>query len=272
MSSDSSVATKLSARALASRVNGARSRGPRTAAGKARSSRNALRHGLCARAHLLLPDENPATFRAFAAALLAELAPEGALQTVLAERVAVAAWRLARADRLEAEALAFRMRHDGTSGLAVIRDGNGTRALETLLGYRTAALAELMRCQRALQALRAEARAGGDLPAAAPARRRARPRPKDFVRSNHGSSPKPAAAPRPAPAGRHHAVPAPAATAKESPANPPARALASRPVRTDAPSHDRADAQPALTSPLATTKRTQRTTPDQPLDRQRSAA
>jgi hypothetical protein len=118
MSSDSSVATTLSARARASRINGARSRGPRTAAGKARASRNALRHGLCARTHLLLPDERAADFAAFAAALIAELAPEGPLQTVLAERVAVAAWRLARADRLEAEALAFRMRADGTSARA----------------------------------------------------------------------------------------------------------------------------------------------------------
>ena len=37
-----------------------------------------------------------------------ELAPEGALQLVLARRVAVAAWRLARADRMEVEVLEFR--------------------------------------------------------------------------------------------------------------------------------------------------------------------
>jgi hypothetical protein len=181
MSSHSSVATTLSARARASRINGAKSRGPRTAAGRARSSRNALRHGLCARTHLLLPDERAADFAAFAAALIAELAPEGPLQAVLAERVAVAAWRLARADRLEAEALAFRMRTDGTSGLALIRDGNGTRAVETLLRYRGAALAELLRCQRTLQALQPGTRAGSDRPAPSPApRRRARPRPEDM--------------------------------------------------------------------------------------------
>jgi hypothetical protein len=43
----------LSPRALASRTNGARSRGPKSAAGKARSARNALKHGLCAKKLLI---------------------------------------------------------------------------------------------------------------------------------------------------------------------------------------------------------------------------
>ncbi len=45
-------------RARASRQNGARSQGPRTAGGKARSARNALTHGLRARKLILLDDEN----------------------------------------------------------------------------------------------------------------------------------------------------------------------------------------------------------------------
>ena len=47
-----------SARAEASRKNGAKSRGPKSPEGKARSSRNALRHGLRANKHVLLPDED----------------------------------------------------------------------------------------------------------------------------------------------------------------------------------------------------------------------
>ncbi len=89
------------ARAAASRINGAKSRGPRTAEGKARSAQNALKHGLSAKKHVLLPDDSRAEFKALEAALLEELRPEGALQTLLVHRLVAAAWRLARADRLE---------------------------------------------------------------------------------------------------------------------------------------------------------------------------
>ena len=90
------------ARAEASRRNGARSRGPKTPEGKARAARNALGHGLRAENNVVLPDEDAAEFADLEAALVAELAPVGMLQTVLARRVAVAACRLARADRLAA--------------------------------------------------------------------------------------------------------------------------------------------------------------------------
>jgi hypothetical protein len=97
MSSDRPVTTTVSARALARRINGARSRGPRTAAGKARSARNALRHGLCAIKHVVLPDEDAAAFAALEKALFEELAPAGALQTVLARQIVSAAWRQVQA-------------------------------------------------------------------------------------------------------------------------------------------------------------------------------
>jgi hypothetical protein len=139
MSSTSSpVVTTVSARALASRINGAKSRGPRTAAGKARSSRNALKHGLCATKFVVFPEDAPA-FKALEAALLAELAPVGALQAVLAQRVVSAAWRLMRADRIEAEVLDFRRSKDSDLGLALIRDANGCRSVDTVLRYRNAA-------------------------------------------------------------------------------------------------------------------------------------
>ena len=91
MSSDGAApraaGTVSSARAEASRTNGARSRGPKTPEGKARSAQNALKHGMRAQKHVLLPDEDAAEFATLEAALLIEeLQPVGALQTVLARR------------------------------------------------------------------------------------------------------------------------------------------------------------------------------------------
>jgi hypothetical protein len=134
----------IHARAEASRRNGARSRGPKTTEGKARSSQNALKHGFRAQKHVVLDDEDAAEFKALEAALIEELAPQGALQSVLARRLAAAAWRLCRADRIESELLGRERRGDGDLARGVIRDGHGARVLPTLLRYRGAAMAELM--------------------------------------------------------------------------------------------------------------------------------
>ena len=144
------------ARAEASRRNGARSKGPKSSEGKARSGQNALKHGMRAQKYLVLPDEDAGEFADLLAALVEELAPVGALQTVLARRVAVAAWRLARADRIETELFEERRVAHGGLGLALIRDGNGARSFETLLRYRGAAMAEFWRALRTLKALQAE--------------------------------------------------------------------------------------------------------------------
>jgi hypothetical protein len=285
MSNDSQVVTTVSARALASRRNGARSRGPKTAAGKARSSRNALKHGLCAQKLLVLAEEDVAAFCALETALFEELAPAGALQTVLAQRVVSAAWRLLRADRMEAEVLTERRFRDGGLGLALIRDGNGARVLPTLLRYRGAALAEFMRCLRTLQALQAETRAAG-LPAAPPARRRARYLPaarnEPETIPQSGSLTHVAAEPPAARDNRPYARPALPPTAptpgptRESPADQRPEVAAPGRSRHAAPGRDRPAASPAaLPSPAAATKRTREMTlaqSPQPSARHRSAA
>jgi hypothetical protein len=156
-----------SARTEASRRNGAKSRGPKTVEGKACSARNALKHGLRADKFVVLGDEDLDEFDALEAALMAELAPQGALQAVLARRIVAATWRLGRAERMEAELFARNLWGTTSFGLALIRDSNGPRAFDTLLRYRGGTLAELWRALRTLKALQAEAAAHQE--AAAPA-------------------------------------------------------------------------------------------------------
>jgi hypothetical protein len=118
-----------------------------------------------AQQYVVLPEEDAEELAGLAASLIEELAPVGALQTVLAQRVAVAAWRLARADRMKVELFAERHIAGGGLGLALIRDGTGTRSFETLLRYRSAAMAEFWPALRTLKARQAEAGASLEQPA-----------------------------------------------------------------------------------------------------------
>ena len=85
----------------AARRNGARSRGPVTAEGKARSSRNALKHGLAALQHFVLEDEAPSELEELTARLMAECGPESEIEARLVKRMAIAFWKSERAERIE---------------------------------------------------------------------------------------------------------------------------------------------------------------------------
>ncbi len=85
----------------AARRNGARSRGPITPEGKARSSRNALKHGLAALQHFVLEDEAPSELEELAARLIAEIEPESEIEARLVKRMAIAFWKSERAERIE---------------------------------------------------------------------------------------------------------------------------------------------------------------------------
>ncbi len=80
---------------LASRANGARSRGPVTPQGKLRSSRNAVRYGLLAKC-LVLSGESPEGFEAFLKYHLDRLDPADGVELGLVEEMVAAAWRLRR--------------------------------------------------------------------------------------------------------------------------------------------------------------------------------
>ena len=85
----------------ANRRNGARSTGPRTKSGKARSRRNALKHGLSAEQVVML-GEDPAAFEALRDDLYAHYQPADPVAINLVEQVAACLWRLRRVPEIEA--------------------------------------------------------------------------------------------------------------------------------------------------------------------------
>jgi len=82
-------------KAAASRANGAKSRGPLSLEGKARSSMNALRHGGYTDA-ILLGNEDPADLEALYADFAARFNPIGLVEIGLVEEMAAAHWRIRR--------------------------------------------------------------------------------------------------------------------------------------------------------------------------------
>jgi len=89
-------------RAEVNRINAQQSTGPRTEAGKQRSSQNALQHGLTGQT-VLLPSENPAEYEHHVQGFLREYDPRGSTEQHLVETIAGATWRLKRIAALEAK-------------------------------------------------------------------------------------------------------------------------------------------------------------------------
>jgi hypothetical protein len=88
----------------ANRANARRSTGPRTAAGKAKSSLNALKHGLRAQA-TVLPGENISDFHTLVDELENQFQPATALEWTLLRQLADAEWRMRRVPHIEAGVL-----------------------------------------------------------------------------------------------------------------------------------------------------------------------
>jgi hypothetical protein len=97
----------------ANRRNAELSTGPRSEAGKQKSSLNALRHGLTARV-VVLPTEDLAAYQRFAAEFLADLAPETFAERQCAQTIIDTQWRLNRVRALEDGMLA--LGHYGPEG------------------------------------------------------------------------------------------------------------------------------------------------------------
>ena len=86
---------------IANRANALNSTGPKTAAGKAASCRNALVHGLVAES-LMLEGEDPDQFAALQHQLHTEFAPEGTVERERVEQIARLMWRARRIPQFEA--------------------------------------------------------------------------------------------------------------------------------------------------------------------------
>lgn len=87
--------------------NAQKSTGPRTAAGKKRSSQNARKHGLFSRA--ALPggplSESSKAYQIFLNGMFAEWQPKTLQEKFWVERAALSLWRTQRAYRMEASAI-----------------------------------------------------------------------------------------------------------------------------------------------------------------------
>ena len=139
-------ATRTALQIEASRRNGARSRGPKTAAGKARSARNATRHGIASRTFVLVREEERAAHAALCTDLSARLRPRGALEEHWVQRLLDALWRLSRLDLLEARAL---------EALLEGGEGGGLPSLATLCRYRARIARDIRDAEERLRELRA---------------------------------------------------------------------------------------------------------------------
>lgn len=118
---------------IANRTNGAKSRGPKTLAGKAVSRLNAMRHGVYSDV-VLVAGESESDFVAFARRLRADLAPVGEMELTLVDKIISTSWRLRRV--IQAESMYYE--HEGSP-------------LEAFRGYRNENMYRISRHEAQLE-------------------------------------------------------------------------------------------------------------------------
>jgi len=149
----------------ANRINAQKSTGPKTPEGKAKSRRNALRHGLTAKA-CMLADEDPNDLLDMIAEIGEKFDPQDTDEDFLVQRMAEARLRYNRIMPLEASIFNLRLVVDKApdplmeaQGLscqrawAYMRDANGGNALSKLSRYETTLLREYDRSRAELEKL-----------------------------------------------------------------------------------------------------------------------
>ena len=154
----------------ANRQNAKKSTGPRTPEGKARSSQNALKHGLLAR-DAVMADEDPAEYDRQLQILEENLFPKNAIEFELVLQIADSRWRMRRITRIEAGLTTHE--YHCTDGFTrkqypntVVPGRNGenqllgksmqdrTQALNNLARYRTMTSRDITRALKMIRQLR----------------------------------------------------------------------------------------------------------------------
>jgi len=117
----------------ANRSNAQKSTDPRTAEGKAVVVQNPVKHGLLAK-EVVVKREDPGEFELYRDQMLEELAPAGQMESMLAQQIVGLAWRLRRAERLQAAAFA-KVEDPSEPPELVLSPEQASRILDRLLVY-----------------------------------------------------------------------------------------------------------------------------------------
>jgi hypothetical protein len=128
-------------RTAINRANAQHSTGPKTEAGKQRSSLNALRHGLTGQT-VVMPSDDLQAYQHHLKSYIDEYNPQGRTEADLVQALADTSWRLNRVAALETNVLTLAVTHETDPALAAL-------ALAASLESQTKALANLsMHTQR----------------------------------------------------------------------------------------------------------------------------
>jgi hypothetical protein len=162
-------------RILSSRANGARSQGPVTPEGKARSSRNATAHGLLSDL-VVLDGESVEGFDALYDAFVEKFDPADDVEEALIEEIAASYWRVRRAWATETRVIDIESRkrpdrNPVNAFAALLMNPDSAHQLELIHRYETRIHGMYRRALNNLLRLRREcpgARPGREGPTAAP--------------------------------------------------------------------------------------------------------
>jgi hypothetical protein len=93
------------------RINGGKSRGPKTPEGKAKSSQNAIKHGIFAQV-VVLKTENADLFAELTQDYIRRFEPRDEVEFALVEQMVAATWRLSRCWELQTQTMNLEMARD----------------------------------------------------------------------------------------------------------------------------------------------------------------